>query len=501
MASSRKTISPPSWKDQGYVPMRYVVTMMTFLATMLQYMMRLNINFGIVAMVKPLNNSISNNSTDDDPCGFGDLDEEDQEDYAGDFEWDQWTQGLILGSFFWGYIWTQVPVAQLLQKIRGCFYVCEILKLEADCPTLLPPCAYGPHVDLIGNLRFLLYKGAVYPASHVLLTQWAPPLERSWLTAIIHADTHFIFILPFLVDRMMFQASIFVLPWMGFGYIYSAETRFVHRNVMEAEKIYDIKYIGDSKHHKALRVPIKSILSSLPVWAIIVAGWGDSWGFYTLLTDLPIYMKNVLKKDIKSNALNSAMPYFGYVVYSLLVSNVGDRLRRNGIISTIVFRKVATALAHMVPAVMLLCLSLVECNQEVTLALFFIAVTFQGGATPGFTTNIMDIAPNYAGTVYGIENAVGAVPGFLVPMMVGAIVTNQQSTLQWREVFNIGGAMYLVDAIIYVVFASGQEQIWNRKYSSNLSDTNDNKQTDDKCVNEVTSVQKEVGVVNQVFSE
>ncbi|CAL4235814.1 unnamed protein product, partial [Meganyctiphanes norvegica] len=109
MSSPEETISPPSWKDQGYVPMRYVVMMMTFLATMLMYMMRLNINFGIVAMVKPMNNSISTNSTDDDPCGFGDLDEDDQEDYAGDFEWDQWTQGLILGSFFWGYIWTQAP--------------------------------------------------------------------------------------------------------------------------------------------------------------------------------------------------------------------------------------------------------------------------------------------------------------------------------------------------------------------------------------------------------
>ena len=27
----------------------------------------------------------------------------------GEFDWDGVTQGLILGSFFWGYIWTQLP--------------------------------------------------------------------------------------------------------------------------------------------------------------------------------------------------------------------------------------------------------------------------------------------------------------------------------------------------------------------------------------------------------
>ena len=47
-------------------------------------------------------------------------------------------------------------------------------------------------------------------------------------------------------------------------------------------------------------VPVLKVLSSVPFWAIVITHWGNNWGFYTLLTDLPTYMKNMLNQDIKS---------------------------------------------------------------------------------------------------------------------------------------------------------------------------------------------------------
>ena len=38
----------------------------------------------------------------------------------------------------------------------------------------------------------------------------------------------------------------------------------------------------------------------MPVWAIIVADTTASWLSYTLLTNIPNYMRDVLKFDIKS---------------------------------------------------------------------------------------------------------------------------------------------------------------------------------------------------------
>lgn len=39
------------------------------------------------------------------------------------------------------------------------------------------------------------------------------------------------------------------------------------------------------------------MLESLPLWAIVVAHFSYNWTFYTLLTLLPTYMKEILRFD------------------------------------------------------------------------------------------------------------------------------------------------------------------------------------------------------------
>lgn len=51
---------------------------------------------------------------------------------------------------------------------------------------------------------------------------------------------------------------------------------------------------------KNSRTPWLKFVKSVPVWAIIVAHTFSNWGTYTLLTNIPTYMKEVLKFDIQS---------------------------------------------------------------------------------------------------------------------------------------------------------------------------------------------------------
>lgn len=44
--------------------------------------------------------------------------------------------------------------------------------------------------------------------------------------------------------------------------------------------------------------PWKSILTSWPVWALIVVEAGHDWGGFTIITDLPKYMSDVLHFSI-----------------------------------------------------------------------------------------------------------------------------------------------------------------------------------------------------------
>lgn len=53
----------------------------------------------------------------------------------------------------------------------------------------------------------------------------------------------------------------------------------------------------------------------------------------------------------------------------------------------------------------------------------------QGGIYSGYVVNHIDIAPNYAGTLYGITNAIATIPGWLAPMTVGALTNGNVSTI------------------------------------------------------------------------
>jgi len=48
-----------------------------------------------------------------------------------------------------------------------------------------------------------------------------------------------------------------------------------------------------------MKVPWLSIVKSLPVWAVAIAHFTNNWGYYTLLTCLPMYLKYILHFDMK----------------------------------------------------------------------------------------------------------------------------------------------------------------------------------------------------------
>lgn len=48
-----------------------------------------------------------------------------------------------------------------------------------------------------------------------------------------------------------------------------------------------------------LRTPWREIFTSWSMWAIILAHCGQNWGYWTLLTEMPTYMKNVLKFNME----------------------------------------------------------------------------------------------------------------------------------------------------------------------------------------------------------
>ncbi|XP_032308018.1 sialin-like [Drosophila ananassae] len=90
-----------------------------------------------------------------------------------------------------------------------------------------------------------------------------------------------------------------------------------------------------------------------------------------------------------------------------------------------------------------------------------ILLGFNGAATASNLANSQDLAPNYAGTLYGIINCIGTTPGIFSPLIVAAFTKEENTIDQWHWVFIIGAAAYILPALFFWVFGSGKIQKWN----------------------------------------
>ncbi|CAL1548158.1 unnamed protein product [Lymnaea stagnalis] len=131
------------------------------------------------------------------------------------------------------------------------------------------------------------------------------------------------------------------------------------------------------------------------------------------------------------------------------------------LVTRTVARKVGNTLGLLVPGIFVLGVGYFDCGRAgwaVTLLVIGVSMSgFQYGA--GFLTNPGDIAPQYAGIIFGLSNTFATLPGFIVPSVIGYITTDQTQS-QWQTVFYIASAIYAFGALFFIVFASGEIQDW-----------------------------------------
>lgn len=93
------------------------------------------------------------------------------------FDWSESQKQLILGSFFWGYIMTELPGGRLAELIGG-HRVFGHSMLWSSVVTLIIPFAANLGVAAMVTSRVVLgfLLGASWPAIHPMTAVWIPPM-------------------------------------------------------------------------------------------------------------------------------------------------------------------------------------------------------------------------------------------------------------------------------------------------------------------------------------
>lgn len=438
-------------------PMRYLMAVLAFLGFVNIYGMRVNFSITLVEMV-----TRSNVSTENGTWNFHQA-----------FDWDREQQGILLSAFFWGYIVTQFPGGLLACKFGGHKVYGFGILLTAVLTVLTPVAAKYGSFRWIMVLRILegLAEGVTYPAHAAFWSKWAPNLERTKLVGMSAAGSYAgtLITLPLcglLVDYFDWESVFYIfgasgLCWTILWFFLASETPESNRFIAEEEKRYVIFHRDDERKAVVIKeVPWKLILTSMPVYAALVTNVCGSWGWYTLLTELPTYMKDVLKFDIKENGFLSGLPYLAMTVAMFAFSSVADVIRKRRILSTTSVRKIFAVIGYLGQAIFLLLTGFTR-NSSIAVAYLTLAVGFSGIASSSLAIIMLDIAPRYSGIIMGISNCIATVPGIVSPILTG-VITREKTLNEWRIVFFISSSVYTFGAVFFGLFASGEVQPWNR---------------------------------------
>jgi ACS family sodium-dependent inorganic phosphate cotransporter len=73
--------------------------------------------------------------------------------------------------------------------------------------------------------------------------------------------------------------------------------------------------------------------------------------------------------------------------------------------------------------------------------------------TGGFSVNHMDLAPRHAGTLMGLTNTAGTIPGIIGVYVSGLIL---EQTGSWALVFQVAGGVTLFGLVFFLLFSSSR---------------------------------------------
>ncbi|NWT56680.1 VGLU3 protein, partial [Erythrocercus mccallii] len=453
-ASSRR----PAWCKCHCcgLPKRYIIAIMSGLGFCISFGIRCNLGVAIVEMVN--NNTVY---VDGKP-----------ELQTAQFSWDPETVGLIHGSFFWGYIVTQIPGGFISNKLAANRVFGAAIFLTSTLNMIIPSAA-RVHYGCVMFVRILqgLVEGVTYPACHGMWSKWAPPLERSRLATTSFCGSYAGAVVAMPLAGVLVQyigwSSVFYIygmfgiVWYVFWLLHAYESPAAHPTITSEERIYIETSIGEGAslpNASKFSTPWKRFFTSMPVYAIIVANFCRSWTFYLLLISQPAYFEEVFGFEISKVGLLSAVPHMVMTIIVPIGGQLADFLRSRKILTTTTVRKVMNCGGFGMEATLLLVVGYSH-TKGVAISFLVLAVGFSGFAISGFNVNHLDIAPRYASILMGISNGVGTLSGMVCPLIVGAM-TKHKTREEWQNVFLIAALVHYTGVIFYAVFASGEKQEW-----------------------------------------
>ncbi|KAG5877744.1 hypothetical protein JTB14_000538 [Gonioctena quinquepunctata] len=444
------------------IPQRYVLVFMLQLALLNAYHLRVVLNIAITEMIHP------ENLTNVDACPDYTYIRVDV--HGGTFDWPSWIESMILYAFYIGYIFGHVPGGWLADKF-GARHVMGTCMLSSTVITFFYPLAIregGYYGAIVLRILIGLFQGPLLPTISAFIQCWIPPEERALLGGIAFGGSNLGTVTGSIFTGLIIKNfNSWSLPFYVWGQC--ALTWYIFYLFMVFSKPSTHPFISDEERHHleatiesktSFTVPWIKICRSLPVWALFSGQFAHNYIFFTVMTNLPKYLKEILSMDVSQNAASTALPFLALWISTILFAYISSVLTNRKLITILQARKLWTTSSLIVPACLLVSAVHVGCSRVGALSLYSLALFSVGPFFSGMKVNVNDLTMHYAGTIMAIVNGLGASAGILGPFVVGTLTTHR-TIEDWHMVFWIMVAISVVSSVIYCVLAKSERQYWD----------------------------------------
>ncbi|TRY84727.1 hypothetical protein DNTS_027426 [Danionella cerebrum] len=354
------------------------------------------------------------------------------------FSWSKRETGMVLGSFFWGYCFTQVLGGYVSDRVGGekvmLLSAAAWGAMTAFTPILAHFCSQ-PIVSMTLS-RFLmgLLQGVHYPSLASLCSQKVLESERGFLMSTVGSGSY----LGTLVIGGMGSLMLDLYGWESVFYVSGLLSVLwaycMWKYLLKGEgPIITLESLGSSGTQSKL--PKRNWLRLFRQPAVCT--------FFTLLSWLPTFFKDTFP-DAKGWVFN-VVPWFVAIPSSLFSGCLSDHLISqvlHGCFDTASVRKLMQFFSMGVSSVFTLLL----CGSTTfPIAVAFVSVTM--GLTTfshsGVSVNVQDLAPSCAGALFGVIMVYFS--GYLI-----------EATGSWASVFGLITVVNLLGLITFLSFAEAR---------------------------------------------
>ena len=420
------------------IPYRFKVVFLSFLAVFICYIDRVNISVAIIPMQQQ-------------------------------FGWSESQVGIILGSFYFGYMISMTIGGYLADKYGGKKVLGIGLLIWSFFTVITPIFAYSGLWYLI-LIRILmgLGEGITFPSWHAIYARWIPFKERTRAIAFTNSGISVGTVFGYLATAIIIAQYSWEWVFYSFGALGIFWYFFWNKNVtsfpednkfLPSDELAIIKSEAPS-NSTAPSIPLIKLTKNLPFIAIAVATFCNNWALYTFLSYLPKFVNSPISVGGLGIELESSMfiyliliPSF-FSIFSLLLGGyLADRFIKNGY-KVIHVRKTVNSIGFFGAAILLYLISLQD--SLISILILLCLINFCSGiGAGGFGVNHADLGPKYTGSLVGISGSFGMIAAIFSPMVAGYLL---EITNSWSVIFYICSVILLFGGLFYLKFASASKQ-------------------------------------------